>query len=173
MTNTDRLAQALLPCPFCGRSDLVTVESFTEEHGCNDGDTRWNSGCRGCGASFEEDTKQEAVASWNRRAALASLAPAAVSPALTEMSSEGDFVVHDCLHCHKCVTYSRKSADSWVAYRDLTAQVAALTVQCATAGNYVCDKEVCPTSVRFADGRVVRLAHDADHGYYLEIERES
>jgi len=37
--------------------------------------------------------------------------------------------------------------------------------------NYVCDKEVCPTSVQFVNGRVVRLAHDADNGYYLEVER--
>jgi hypothetical protein len=41
------------------------------------------------------------------------------------------------------------------------------------SSNYVCDKEVCPTSVTFADGRIVRLAHDANHGYYLEIERAS
>ncbi len=43
---------------------------------------------------------------------------------LTKMSSEGDWTIHDCPHCGRCVTYSRKAASSKEAYRDLTAELA-------------------------------------------------
>jgi hypothetical protein len=52
----------------------------------------------------------------------------------------------------------------------LSAENARLAKDVATSGNYVCDKEVCPTSVTFTNGRIVRVAHCADNGYYLEIE---
>jgi hypothetical protein len=38
----------------------------------------------------------------------------------TVMGSQDDWVVQDCPHCHKCVTYSRKEAASLVVYRDAT-----------------------------------------------------
>jgi hypothetical protein len=61
----------------------------------------------------------------------------AAAPEKALMSSEGDWTVLDCPHCHRCVKYSRKEASSGIAYRDLCAERDALKAQWAAAPRVV------------------------------------
>jgi hypothetical protein len=149
MTNTDRLAQAL-------RSARAIVQEYAAKNPI------WTH--KGLGVQDP----------YGAHAALIE-----IDAAITSMAEAGHPVAW--IDGNALSRLRNKSApfDEVTAYpnqqhtSDVALYTAAQVVQCATAGNYVCDKEACPTSVRFADGRIVRLAHDADHGYYLEIERES
>jgi Lar family restriction alleviation protein len=57
--------QQLQPCPFCASTDLE-IEEFEHEHDCH---VTFAVLCNRCGASGGGGTTDEAVASWNRRAA--------------------------------------------------------------------------------------------------------
>jgi transcription elongation factor Elf1 len=48
----------LKPCPFCG-----SPKPGVYEHLCG-----WTARCGACGAEIDRDTREEAVAAWNRRA---------------------------------------------------------------------------------------------------------
>ena len=94
-TSTER--EALKPCPFCGKThtaEITTAQELAEQDSDYDGEFWQHSdsfavicnasrpnGPGGCGASggfFA--TKAEAIAAWNRRAALASRDEASQQP---------------------------------------------------------------------------------------------
>jgi Lar family restriction alleviation protein len=75
----------LLPCPFCGGTDIDARFALA-----NDG--KVGTGCMDCGACAEcHDTEAKAIKAWNTRAALArSPAPAAAPQAAGEGVSEAE-----------------------------------------------------------------------------------
>jgi hypothetical protein len=112
MTNTDRLAQALLPCPFCGMAPEFKSSTDRNVIGvvCPE-----DSPCRGTAlfVCFDSRKRDEAIEAWNRRAALASLTPAAVTDLIDEV---------DDITCHRPAFKDE--------LRNALRQVAALTAQC-------------------------------------------
>ena len=102
-TSTER--EALKPCPFCGKThtaEITTAQELAEQDSDYDGEFWQHSdsfavicnasrpnGPGGCGASggfFA--TKAEAIAAWNRRAALASRDEASQQPQGQAVSDE-------------------------------------------------------------------------------------
>ncbi len=55
----------LKPCPFCGGNDIQIdeMESFWDKN-----ETSWRVLCINCIAETAGDTKEQAIAAWNRRA---------------------------------------------------------------------------------------------------------
>lgn len=67
MTKPEIDAEGLLPCPFCGATDISASNVGEDED-------NWFVGCmnRGCAVNpcvFHPDSEAEAIAAWNRRAA--------------------------------------------------------------------------------------------------------
>ena len=58
------MTDKLLPCPFCGGNDIQTdeMESFWDKN-----ETSWRVLCIDCIAETAGDTKEQAIAAWNRR----------------------------------------------------------------------------------------------------------
>src|SRR5688500_15632613 len=72
----------LLPCPFCSSADVVY---------CDQGDDDFAVTCKSCGASSTfDDIEANAIAAWNRRAAIASgeLVPASNRERIAELLDE-------------------------------------------------------------------------------------
>lgn len=59
------MSNTLLPCPFCGGNDIQIdeMESFWDKN-----ETSWRVLCIDCIAETAGDTKEQAIAAWNRRA---------------------------------------------------------------------------------------------------------
>ena len=59
------MTDKLLPCPFCGGNDIQIdeMESFWDKN-----ETSWRVLCIDCIAETAGDTKEQAIAAWNRRA---------------------------------------------------------------------------------------------------------
>jgi Lar family restriction alleviation protein len=59
------VSNTLLPCPFCGGNDIQIdeMESFWDKN-----ETSWRVLCIDCIAETAGDTKEQAIAAWNRRA---------------------------------------------------------------------------------------------------------
>jgi len=58
----------LLPCPFCGgEADIEEISGnpFTNEP------YTWAVGCKDCNIGWYKETKEDAIAAWNRRADVA------------------------------------------------------------------------------------------------------
>jgi hypothetical protein len=63
----------------------------------------------------------------------------------------------------------------WFDKREALAHIAfdeGIKAGMALAGNYIANESVCPTCVRFQNGRTVRIGEHSGHGLppYLEIE---
>ena len=57
--------EKLLPCPFCGgEADIEEISGnpFTNEP------YTWAVGCKDCNIGWYKETKEDAIAAWNRRA---------------------------------------------------------------------------------------------------------
>jgi len=57
--------EKLLPCPFCGgEADIEEISGnpFTNES------YTWAVGCKDCNIGWYKETKEDAIAAWNRRA---------------------------------------------------------------------------------------------------------
>ena len=59
------MTDKLLPCPFCGGNEhqIDEMESFWDKN-----ETSWRVLCIDCIAETAGDTKEQAIAAWNRRA---------------------------------------------------------------------------------------------------------
>ena len=59
------MSNTLLPCPFCGgEADIEEISGnpFTNEP------YTWAVGCKDCNIGWYKETKEDAIATWNRRA---------------------------------------------------------------------------------------------------------
>ena len=59
------MSNTILPCPFCGgEADIEEIPGspFTNEP------YMWAVGCKDCNIGWYEETKEESIAAWNRRA---------------------------------------------------------------------------------------------------------
>ena len=58
------MSNTLLPCPLCGGNDIQIdeMESFWDKN-----ETSWRALCINCIAETAGDTKEQAIAAWNRR----------------------------------------------------------------------------------------------------------
>ena len=59
------MSETLLPCPFCGGE--ADIEEIPGSPFTND-PYMWAVGCEECNIGWYEETKEEAIAAWNRRA---------------------------------------------------------------------------------------------------------
>jgi Lar family restriction alleviation protein len=76
----------LLPCPFCGGE--VDIEEIPGNPFTNEPYT-WAVGCKDCNIGWYKETKEDAIATWNRRANLG--------------SCENELIVR----CENCKHYNR------------------------------------------------------------------
>lgn len=86
----------LLPCPFCGGTDIV-VEP--DERGSGGQPVPpFHVGCSACKAEQSHDYEDEAIALWNRR----SSAGAPVEPFTCPENRSGDCAASHCPRCRTC-----------------------------------------------------------------------
>jgi Restriction alleviation protein Lar len=122
MTNpSDKTVSELKPCAFCGGTDI-----FIEPDELGSGG-QWVSpihvGCTECKAEQYADTEDEAVAKWNRRAALSSQpVPASVREGLAQTVRE---VLDHCLRQHPHVNGTRERLYEAVRALEILSQQAA------------------------------------------------
>lgn len=117
------MSNTLLPCPFCGgEADIEEISGnpFTNEP------YAWAVGCKDCNIGWYKETREDAIAAWNRRADHLPNATKMVSNAdrIRSMSDEElhkflldfeagniDYAKTFCDLCCKDATLERKSAD--------------------------------------------------------------
>ena len=163
-TSTER--EALKPCPFCGKThtaEITTAQELAEQDSDYDGEFWQHSdsfavicnasrpnGPGGCGASggfFA--TKAEAIAAWNRRAALASRDEASQQPQGLPLHI-GACIVDGTLH----TTVMNRKPDGCVTI------LATAEMSVDSLMNHDCLAEMQPQGRRATQAQIERARHE-------------
>lgn len=99
----DRRVTTLLPCPFCGGSD---VRYFPPS--VSDGPPRVMCCADDCGADIEADHEADARRRWNRRA---------------EKQTMSDKPTFTCAHCGGVFNKGWSDEEAWSEYRETQSEV--------------------------------------------------